>query len=88
MQICDLKNMAEWAARRISSQEETISDLYQLMKLREALDYLVQSYDFQTKINPEDFPPQVPQRRMRPTLAVDNDRQDTARNNPRSPKKI
>ncbi len=80
MQINDLKKMLKWANRRISSQEESLWDWYQLVKLRETLDCLIQSYDFQTKNIPEYLPPEIPRKRARPQLVVDNDRRDTTQN--------
>ena len=88
MQIHDLKKMSKWATRRISSQEESLWDWYQLVKLREALDCLIQSYDFQTKTIPEYLPPQIPRKSTRPKLAIDNDRQDNTQHYPGSPKNL
>lgn len=57
MRIEDLKAMRDWAGERLGSGNETPWDWYQLMKLREALDALIDSTEApirrQTAASPE-----------------------------------
>lgn len=57
MRIEDLKAMRDWAGQRLGSGDETPWDWYQLMKLREALDALIDSAEApirrQTEASPE-----------------------------------
>ncbi len=69
MKIDDLKRMSHWATMQIGSEEMTFWDWYNFMKLREALDSLIQSYDFQTR----DLQRSAFAERYWPHLAVNND---------------
>ena len=59
MQISDMKDMRKSAAQRLSSGEETPWDWYQLMKLREALDALIETAEtratHETAVSPEEL---------------------------------
>ena len=77
MQVSDLKAVDEWAARRISSGDETPWDWYQLMKLREALEALIATEETRARQQKEGLPEQAPPQGLRPRLAVDNDQQES-----------
>jgi hypothetical protein len=67
----DLENVREWAARRIGAGQETPWDWYQLMKLQEALDALIQSD--RARRQTADLPRQEPRWDERLQASVAND---------------
>jgi hypothetical protein len=78
MRIEDLKAVRDWAGERLGSGNETPWDWYQLMKLREALDALIDSAEAPIRRQTE-ASPQSPQRAgQRLRLVDDNDPPESA----------
>lgn len=84
MQVSDLKDMREWAARRIGAGQETPWDWYQLMKLREALEALIETEETQAKLRTEGLPKQAPHPETRHRSSVHTNPPDNVRRFPRA----
>lgn len=78
MRIEDMKSMRDWAGDRIGSGAETPWDWYQLMKLREALDALIDSAEAQVRRQTEASPQPAQRAGQRLRLVDDNDPPENA----------